>query len=338
MRFYNWPVLFLFLPLPGLLVWYFYFYKRPRYFSSIRYPDLKRLKQSGADTPRLIIRKNLIALKLLSLFFVILALARPQGGHRITDREAEGIDIMLVLDISGTMQAEDFKPQNRLHVAKKVIADFIKGRKTDRLGLVAFSGESYTASPLTLDYGIILEQLKALKMGSIQDGTAIGMAIANAVNRLQASPSRTRVIILLTDGQNNAGVIDPMTAAEAAAAFGIRIYTIGAGKPGGAPIPYTDPLGRKGYYRNPDNSLAMTYLDEESLKKIAQITDGRYYHAADSDTLKQVYRKIDQMEKSRVRTKQVVFYTENFAIFLIPALILLLAHTVLDQLILVKVP
>ncbi|MDD5066063.1 MAG: VWA domain-containing protein [bacterium] len=338
MRLYSWPYLLLFLPALGYLVWFFFKKERKNYYSTIRYPDLSRIKLSLNSSLSLTIRKNLIGLKLLALFFLILSLARPQGGQKILDTEAKGIDIMLVLDISGTMQAEDFKPQNRLFVAKKVLSSFIKGRRTDRIGLVSFAGESYTACPLTLDYPVILDQLKTLKFGSIQDGTAIGMAIANAVNRLQYSKARNKIIILLTDGENNAGVIDPLTAAQAAAAYGIRVYTIGVGKLGGAPIPFQHPVFGKQYYRNPDGSLYLTKLDERTLEEIANLTDGKYYRATDSDTLKAIYGKIDKLEKTKIKAKQYIHYTESFPVFLVMGLLCLLAYLVLDNIIFIKVP
>ncbi len=338
MRLYSWPYLLIFLPILGYLIWYFFKQKYIKYFAAIKYPDIQKIKQIHTSSLNSQIRKNLISLKLIALFFLILALARPQGGQRVIDSEALGIDIMLVLDISGTMQAEDFKPYNRLYLAKKVIADFVKKLKTDRIGLVIFSGESYTQSPLTMDYNIILEQLKNIKFGTIQDGTAIGMGIANAVNRLQYSKAKSKVIILLTDGENNAGVIDPITAAQVAGAFNIRIYTIGVGKEGGAPVPFQHPVFGKQYYRKPDGSLYLTQLDEGQLSEIANITGGKYFRATDSDTLKRVYEKIDKLEKTKIQSKQYLQYSEEFPIFIILGVLFLLSYIVIDNLILVKIP
>ncbi len=338
MRFYSWGYLLLLFPVLGYFIYQFFYNKNFKYFSSIKYPDLKKISSLKLSSPRLHARKYLIALKLLALFMFILALARPQSGQRSQDTEIKGIDIMLALDISGSMQAEDFKPSNRLQVAKKVLADFIKGRKTDRMGLVVFAGESFTQCPLTLDYNIILEQLRQIKFGIIADGTAIGMAIANSINRLRYSKAKSKVIILLTDGVNNAGVIDPVTAAQAAESFNIKIYTIGAGKKGGAPIPYHHPVFGKRYIRKPDGTLYLTELDENTLKQIANLTGAKYFRATDSSTLRQIYKKIDKLEKTKIKTKQYLQYTENFIPFLITGLLLLTGYIVLDNLVLIKVP
>ncbi|MBU1078754.1 MAG: VWA domain-containing protein, partial [Spirochaetes bacterium] len=266
MRYYSWLYLLLLLPVFGYIIWLFFYKSDLKYFSTIKYPDLKKISSATSGSKRHKIRKHLFVLKYIALFFLILAMARPQSGQRSEDVETKGIDIMLAIDISGSMQAEDFKPNNRLHVAKKVLADFIKGRKTDRMGLVVFAGESFTQCPLTLDYNIILQQLEQIKFGLVQDGTAIGMAIANSVNRLRYSKAKSKIIILLTDGENNVYTIDPIDAAKAAEAFNIKIYTIGAGKRGGAPIPFYHPVLGKQYYRNPDGTLYLTKLDENTLQ------------------------------------------------------------------------
>ena len=218
------------------------------------------------------------------------------------------------------MRAEDFKPRNRLQAAKQVIRDFIKNRKNDRLGLVVFASQSYTQCPLTLDYGVLLEFLNQVKIGMIEDGTAIGMAIANCVNRLRESAAKSKVIILLTDGENNAGEIDPITAAKAAAAMKVKIYTIGAGRRGGAPIPFYHPLFGKMYYKNPDGSLYLTKIDEETLKQIAQLTGGKYYRATNTEKLREIYEEIGQLEKTKIKTKEYMSYDEKFSIFVFLAL------------------
>ncbi len=337
MRLYSWEYLLIFLPMLGYIVYLFFYNKRFKYYATIKYPAVNRLKQI-ATTPRIKFRKYLVVLKIASLFFMILALARPQSGQKAEEIEARGIDIMLALDVSGSMQAEDFKPRNRLTVAKKVLADFIKGRKTDRIGLVVFAGESFTQCPLTLDYDIILEYLKQIDFGMIEDGTAIGMAIANCVNRLRYSKAKSKVIILLTDGENNAGAIDPITAAHAAEAMNIKIYTVGVGKIGGAPIPYYHPIFGKQYYRNPDGSLYLTKLDEQTLRKIAQITDGKYFRATDARSLEKIYKKIDALEKTKIKAKQYLQYTESFSPFLWIAIGMILCYIILDNIVFVKVP
>ncbi len=338
MRLLSWYYLFLLVP-AGYLVWRSYFKKGFKYFSTIKYPDIKKIQSAVNNSFKLRTRKHLVILKFAALLLFIIGVARPQKGiHRPEDIDIKGIDIMLVLDISGSMQAEDFKPDNRLHVAKQVLAEFIKGRKTDRIGLVVFAGESFTQCPLTIDYGIILEQLKQVEFGLIEDGTAIGMAIANAANRLRFSKAKSKVIILLTDGENNAGVIDPLTGSDAAAAFNIKIYTIGAGKRGGAPVPYHHPVFGKQYHRNPDGTLHLTKLDENTLRLIAGRTGGKYFRATDSNTLRNVYKKINKMEKTEMEIKQYLYYYENFKPFVLSGLIFLLAYMLLDNLILIKVP
>ncbi len=337
MRFYSWEYLLIFLPVLGYIVWFFFYNKKFRYYATIKYPSVNKIKEI-ASTTRINFRRYLIVLKIAALFFMILALARPQAGQKAEEIETKGIDIMLALDVSGSMQAEDFKPRNRLTVAKRVLADFIKGRKTDRIGLVVFAGESFTQCPLTLDYNIILEYLKQINFGMIEDGTAIGMAIANSVNRLRYSEAKSKVIVLLTDGENNAGIIDPITAANAAAAMNIKIYTVGVGKIGGAPIPYHHPIFGKQYYRNPDGSLYLTKLDEQTLKKIAQITGGKYFRATDAESLKKIYKRIDALEKTKIKAKQYLQYTEIFSPFLWIAIILILCYIILENLIFVKVP
>ncbi|MBN1898928.1 MAG: VWA domain-containing protein [Spirochaetes bacterium] len=269
---------------------------------------------------------------------MILALARPQAGQRSLETEMRGIDIMLALDISGSMMAEDFKPNNRLTVAKKVLSDFVKGRKTDRMGLVIFAGESFTQSPLTFDYNIILDYLKQIRFGMIDDGTAIGMALANCVNRLKPSRAKSKVIILLTDGENNSGLIDPVTAAQAASAMNIKIYTVGVGKLGGAPIPFFHPRFGKQYFRNEDGSFVLTKLDEKTLKEIAFITSGKYFRATDAGSLKRIYQKIDSLEKTKIKARQFFQYNELFGFLLWIALFFILCYIVLENIIFIKVP
>jgi Ca-activated chloride channel homolog len=271
-------------------------------------------------------------LKMFAVFVFIIALARPQAGQTEEEIITEGIDIMLTLDISGSMKAEDFKPQNRLGAAKEVMEKFIKSRSNDRIGLVVFSRHSLTQCPLTLDYGVLLDLLEKIDMGMIEDGTAIGTAIANSVNRLRDSTVKSKVMILLTDGVNNAGKIDPLTAAKAAEALGIKIYTIGAGKPGGAMYPVEDPIFGKRYVR------MNTEIDEVLLKKIADGTGGMYFRAEDEEGLEDIYKTIGKLEKTKIETKEYANYTELSGFFILPGILIFLLGTVLSETVFRKIP
>jgi Ca-activated chloride channel family protein len=259
-------------------------------------------------------------------------MARPQSGEKGEEILTEGVDIILAIDVSSSMKAEDFKPKNRLHVAKQVVADFIRGRKNDRLGMVVFAAKSFTQCPLTLDYGILLSFLDQIDIGMIEDGTAIGMALATCVNRLRDSDAKSKVVILLTDGINNRGEIDPITAAKTAKAMGVKIYTIGAGKRGSALYPVDDPIFGRRYVRMP------VEIDEETLQEIARLTGGRYYRATDGEALANIYREIGEMEKTEIKTKEYIRYTELFWYFLLPAMVLLGAEIVLANTRFRKIP
>jgi len=245
------------------------------------------------------------ALLTLSIALCIIALARPQKGY-IEDRLiTEGINIVLALDISSSMKAEDFKP-NRLGAANVVAKEFIQGRKTDKIGLVVFSRKAITQSPLTIDYGILYNFIDNIETGMIQDGTAIGNAIAEASKRLMVGEENNKVLILLTDGVNNAGEIEPLTAAQAAKSLNIKIYTIGVGSMGNAPYPVEDPAFGKRYVSIP------VQIDEEVLKEIAKTTSGRYFRATDEDKLEEIYQEIDQLEKSKIEIKQFKRVKERY--------------------------
>lgn len=263
---------------------------------------------------------------------MIFALARPQSSHSRQQIASEGIDILLILDISGSMRAEDFKPDNRLHAAKAVIHDFLDDRKNDRIGLVVFAGESFTQCPLTLDYRVLGNLLLNVEIGMLEDGTAIGDALANATNRLRHSTAKSKIAILLTDGENNAGAIDPLTAAQAAKALDIKVYTIGMGKEGGAFIPYHDPIFGLQYSPN------RTYVDEETLKQIAEITDGRYFRATDNQKLAEIYQEINQLETTKIEVTEYTRYKELAAYPLIFATFLLMLEIVLLNTRLRKIP
>jgi Ca-activated chloride channel family protein len=240
---------------------------------------------------------------------LILALARPQEKLTTIERNAEGIDIVMVIDISSSMKAEDLQP-NRFEAAREVAKEFVDKRVSDRIGLVTFAMKSFTVVPPTLDYKLLTQLLEDLEMGIIEDGTAIGMGIATAINRLKDSETKSKVIILLTDGQNNAGEIDPVTAADLAVTYGIKIYTIGAGTRGTAPYPIQDPIfGRR--YQNIEVNI-----DEEMLTSVAQLTGGRYYRATDTEELINVYNQIDELEKSEVEELIYTDYKDEYPIYL----------------------
>ena len=298
---------------------------------SIRFSNVSRLKQtipSGFAK----YYSLLPILRIITIILLILALARPQSSKGDESITTEGIDIILTLDVSGSMQAEDFKP-NRLEAAKKVAADFIRGRKNDRIGLVVFAGHSVTQVPLTLDYKVLLSLLDKVHIDMLQeDGTAIGMAIANSVNRLRNSQAKSKVIILLTDGVNNKGEIDPLTAANLAKALKLNIYTIGAGSKGVARIPVDDPIFGKRYAR------VQVDLDEETLQQVAEMTGGKYFQATDEKSLASIYEKIEQLEKSKIDVKQYKDYVELFPYLAYAALGLLCIEMLLTNTRFRKVP
>lgn len=245
-------------------------------------------------------------LRALAMSGIIVAVAQPRSGARAERVSSDGIDIALTVDISSSMLAEDFQPQNRMEVAKEKVKRFVMGRKSDRVGLVAFSGEALTQVPLTTDYPVVLAAIDNLQVGQLEDGTAIGTAIATAANRLRNSPGRSRVMVLLTDGENNRGAIDPRTAAQAAGAFGIRIYTIGVGTEGMAAVPVGRGLFGLRYENRP------VKIDEVLLTEIANSTGGRYFRARDAAALQAIYEQIDRLERSSVDARAFIRYTERF--------------------------
>lgn len=288
-----------------------------------RYPSLDVFARAGSGAA-VIACRLLPVVRLFALALLVVAFARPQFVERRQEILTEGIDIMLALDISGSMQAEDFKPKNRLHVAKAVVSEFLDLIRNDRVGLVVFAGEAFTQCPLTLDYDVLRTMLAKVEIGMIEDGTAIGTAIANSVNRLKDSKADSKVIILLTDGENNAGKIDPETAAKVAEALSVRVYTVGVGKQGGAPIPIDHPVYGKIYARNPDGSLVLTKIDEVSLRKIADITGGQYFRATDAEALKKIYAQILELERTQFQVKEYEKAREYFRFAAVPALLLLM--------------
>lgn len=258
-------------------------------------------------------------LRCVAVVLMIVALARPQTSEQLSKTTVEGIDIVLALDVSGTMLAADFEP-DRLTAAKDVAAKFIADRPNDRIGLVVFAGESYTQSPLTTDKAALQTLLAQVKFGVVEDGTAIGMGLATAVNRLRESEAKSKVVILLTDGVNNAGQIAPLTAADIAAEYGVRVYTIGVGKRGYAPYPYYDAWGNVRYQQQ------KVEIDEQTLTDIAAKTGGEYFRATSKTTLKDVYDRINALEKTRIETDNYTRHNEHFAVWLLWALALLVAE------------
>ncbi len=328
-RFANPEFLLLLVFIPPVIWWYF---RRNRKMSgALRYSNIdlfKSIKKSSKQN----YRHLLFAVRLLVLILLIICFARPQAGRTETEVITEGIDIILAVDVSSSMLAEDFQPKNRLQAVKLVAGDFIKGRRNDRIGLVVFSGQSFTQCPLTLDYGILLRFLDEIKIGMIEDGTAIGMAIATCVNRLRSSSAESKVVILLTDGRNNRGELDPVTAAKIAQTFDIRIYTIGAGKKGYAMYPIDDPVFGKHYRRMP------VQIDEDLLKKVADITQGKYFRATDESSLEAIYNEISEMEKTKIEVKEYTRYRELFVHYLLIALALLVLEILLSHTWLRKIP
>jgi Ca-activated chloride channel homolog len=299
--------------------------------SVLRFSSLSFVKSTKQAQPKAI-RAFLFTLKAIALALLVAAFARPQEIEVEREFDTKGIDIIMTLDVSGSMLAEDFKPENRISVAKQEARRFVQGRENDRIGLVVFARKSYTQCPLTLDYHVLDSLLSEIDVGLIKDGTAIGLGIATAVNRLRTSEAKSKVIILLTDGENNAGNIDPITAAELASSFGIRIYTIGIGRGGLVPFPIEDPIFGKRYVQ------AEVKVDEATLRRIADITDGVYFSAGDADALQRVYKKIDAMETTEVKVKEFSTYHELYHWFLVPSILFLLLQILFTNTIFLKVP
>ncbi len=267
------------------------------------------------------------------MILIIIGLARPQSGTRKQEITTEGIDIMLILDVSSSMKAEDFKPKNRLEAAKAVAKEFVQGRNNDRIGLVIFAGEAFTQCPLTLDYGVLTDLLDKIQIAPESwDGTAIGNGIATSVVRLKDSKAKSKVIILLTDGRNNAGEINPLTAAQVAQTFDIRVYTIGAGTRGSAMYPVDDPLFGRRYVSMP------VEIDEDLLRKIADQTGGEYFRATDTEKLRQIYQEINEMEKTKIQVKEFTKYRELYVNYAGAGLILLILEILMLNTILRKLP
>ena len=327
-RFEDPQFLTLLLVIPALV--YVYVRRRRLRSGAIRYSDVELLKRSDVRrTGRY--RHGLFALRIVALVALILAFSRPQTGVTSETVTAEGIDIVLAIDVSSSMLAEDLEP-NRLEAVKAVAAEFVEGRLNDRIGLVVFAGEAFTQVPLTLDYSVVTDLLAQMEVGMIEDGTAVGMGLATAVKRLQASDAESQVVVLLTDGRNNTGEIGPVTAGQMARALGVRVYTIGAGGQGLARIPIDNRLrGRR--YANVEVDI-----DEASLQEVAEITGGRYFRATDREGLGQIYEEIDALETTEIEVQNFTRYGELFHYPLAGGLLLLLLEVGLGQTVLRKLP
>ena len=327
MIFANIEYLFLLILLIPYIIWYVM--KRKKTEPTLQV-STTRMYMKAPKSWKIYLLHAPFVLRTVAIIMVILILARPQTTDNWQNTEIEGIDIMLAVDVSTSMLAEDLKP-NRLEAAKDVAAEFINGRPNDNIGITLFAGESFTQCPLTVDHAVLLDMIHNIKCGLIEDGTAVGMGIANAVTRLKDSKAKSKVIILLTDGTNNKGDISPMTAAEIAKSFGIRVYTIGVGTNGMAPYPY--PVGNTVQY------VSMPVeIDEKTLTQIAGTTDGNYFRATSNSKLKEVYEEIDKLEKTKLNVKEYSKRDEEYHWFALAAFLCVLLEVLLRNSILKKIP
>ena len=327
MLFNNPEYLWLLLVLVPMIGWYIY--KQYQSDASLQVSSTEPFHKMP-KTRKHYLFHLVFALRCVALVFLIIAIARPQSTNSFRSESTEGIDIMLSLDISGSMLAEDLKP-NRLEAAKEVATKFIADRPDDNIGLVVFAGESFTQCPLTTDHAVLINLLNSIQPGIIEDGTAIGLGLANAVNRIKDSQAKSKVIILLTDGSNNRGDIAPLTAAEIAKKFGVRVYTIAVGKHGMAPYPFQTPFGIQ--YQN-----VPVEIDEEVLQQIAQMTGGSFFRATDNASLGAIYAEIDQMEKTKLQVREYKKRNEEFFPYLLTALLLLVAEILIRNTLLRRLP
>lgn len=323
-----------------LLVWipmaWVYLRREKNARAAVRFPDLDMVR--APRTPlRVHLRHALFVLRIVAVGLLVVALARPRKGQTQEQVSTEGVDIMLVLDCSTSMRALDFKPKNRLFVARETIKEFISRREHDRMGLVVFAARAFTKCPLTLDYTILAQFVDGLEFGGLEDGTAIGTAVATAANRLLDSKAKSRVMIVCTDGANNRGDISPQTAAGAAAQMGIRIYTIGVGREGQVPYPFE--------MRNPWTGQTSTQvqmvesdLDESTLVSMAEQTGGQYFRAQNAEELKAIYAQIDKMEKTEITSMSYTTYAERFFPWLLAGVLLLLTELALGQTVFRRIP
>lgn len=324
--FANPALLWLLVAVPLMVA--FYIFRQQKTSPALTMPGLAPFR-AASESFRLILRHVVFGFRTLAITLLILVIARPQATDKFQNVSTEGIDIVLALDISGSMLARDFKP-DRLEASKNVATEFISGRPYDRMGLVVFSGESFTQCPLTTDHAVLINLMREVQSGMVEDGTAIGNGLATAVNRIKDSQAKSKVIILLTDGVNNRGDIAPETAADIAKTFGIRVYTIGVGTKGMAPYPVQTPFGLQ--FQN-----MPVEIDEDVLQQISAKTGGKYFRATDNSKLVQVYTEIDKLEKSRIDVKQFTRKQEKFllpalAAFILLALELAIRNTILKKL------
>ena len=320
LEFVNPKLLWLLVMLPIAIAWYLLRYKKQE--ASVRFSDMSGFTLLP-KTWKAYLRHLLFALRMAALALLIVALARPQSSSTNSTSNIEGIDIVMAMDVSGSMLARDLKP-DRLTAAKNVASDFVKGRPGDRMGLVIFSGESFTQVPLTTDHGVMLNMLAEMKNGLIDDGTAIGDGLATAISRLKDSEAISKVVILLTDGLNNAGSVDPYTAAEIAKLYGVRVYTIGVGSYGTAPYPVQTPFGTQ-------LQQMKVEIDEKLLASIANSTGGKYFRATSNQKLDEVYQEIDKLERSKIEVTEFRRLHEEFYPLVAWALALLLMEFLLRK-------
>ena len=328
MVFANPTYLYLLLLLIPLIGWYIY--KLSKSQASMQVSSSEVFQLPEARSWKIYLRHVPFLLRMVLIALLIVVLARPQSTNSWQNSSTEGIDIMLAMDISSSMLAQDLKP-NRLEAAKDVAASFINGRQNDNIGLVVFAAESFTQCPLTTDHTVLLNLFKDIQPGIIQDGTSIGLGLANAVSRIKDSQAKSKVIILLTDGVNNAGEIAPVTASEIAKTFGVRVYTIGGGTQGEAPYPFQTAFGIQ--YQN-----VPVEIDEPTLKQIAATTGGQYFRATDNASLKAIYEEIDQMEKTKISVQEFSKKQEEYMQWALLVLLLLLVEVLLKNTLLRNIP
>ncbi len=328
MKFADPGLLWLLAVIPLMIA--YYVYRCMQGGASIRISTVAGIGR-GSRTIRYYLRHIPFVLRCCALALLVVAVARPQSSEFGSESTTEGIDIMLAIDASGSMLARDFTP-DRMEAAKETAAQFIVDRPNDRIGIAVFAGESYTQSPLTTDKRTLQMLVTQIRSGLVDDGTAIGNGLATAVNRLRESDAHSKVIILLTDGVNNAGQIAPLTAAEIAKTYGIRVYTIGVGTHGTAPMPYYDRFGRTVFMDAP------VEIDEKILTDIAAMTGGEYFRATDNNSLREVYERINQLEKTKIETNEFTKYHELFAHYALLALALLVLEFIVRRLVLRRIP
>jgi Ca-activated chloride channel family protein len=317
------PQVFFLLIIPVLMLVYYAFLYNNR-FASFRFSSLEGVASLRSNW-KAAIKQWLFLFRIIAICLLIIALARPQSSLNEDNITSEGIDIVVSLDISGSMLAKDFEP-DRLQAAKKLTAEFIEGRPSDRIGFVVFAGESFTQCPITTDHAVLKKSVSEARDGMVEDGTAIGMGLATGINRLKDSEAKSKVIILLTDGVNNAGFVDPLTATDLAIQENVRVYTIGVGTRGMAPYPFK--VGNRTVYQNVE-----VQIDEDLLQKIAASTGGLYFRATNNESLKKIFNEIDTLEKSKIEVASIQRLSEEFLPFAILAALFLLAEILLNYLI-----